>query len=77
VTKSFSKMFSMKMRPDPLNPSYTGIVGFRKNGEAVMETEIDGCSSVLEVYEPSGPYNGIGINGNAGSLSVVCPLKQE
>nr|GEX57916.1 F-box domain-containing protein [Tanacetum cinerariifolium] len=41
---------------------YTGIVGFRKNGEAVMETEIDGCPSVLEVYEPSGPYNDIGVS---------------
>nr|GEY07781.1 hypothetical protein [Tanacetum cinerariifolium] len=46
---------------------YTGIVGFRKNGEAVMETEIDGCPAVLEVYEPSGPYNDIGVSGNAGS----------
>ncbi|GJX30065.1 RNA-directed DNA polymerase, eukaryota, reverse transcriptase zinc-binding domain protein [Tanacetum coccineum] len=72
VTKSFSKMFSMKMRPDPLNPSYTGIVGFRKNGEAVMETEIDGCSSVLEVYEPSvflfdGGVNNKVFDGNGGS----------
>ncbi|GJY78499.1 gypsy type transposase [Tanacetum coccineum] len=58
-------------------------LGFRKNGEAVMETEIGGCPSVLEVYEPSGPYNGIGISGNAGSLSVEsitslkCVLTQE
>ncbi|GJX30066.1 retrovirus-related pol polyprotein from transposon TNT 1-94 [Tanacetum coccineum] len=43
---------------------------FVKNGEAVMETKIDGCPSVLEVYEPSRPYNGNGISGYAGSLLV-------
>ncbi|GKE47148.1 hypothetical protein Tco_1478406 [Tanacetum coccineum] len=65
VTKSFAKMFNVKV---PCH-SLKGVFWFKKNGEVIIEVEdYDKNKSRLEVYEPSsGHINGIGINGMIGN----------
>ncbi|GJS81267.1 putative F-box domain-containing protein [Tanacetum coccineum] len=68
VTGSFAKMFTVKV------PGRTDRVSeFRKNGEAIRETENDTrVSSRLEVYEPCSQHiNDIEISGNCSSFAVT------
>ena len=57
VTKSFTKLFSLKTSNEILY--HTNILGFRKNGETIIERfcadgDYDGqVASVFEVYDPS------------------------
>ncbi|GJW32986.1 reverse transcriptase domain-containing protein [Tanacetum coccineum] len=72
VTKSFTKMFTIK-QPTCKWPYHGlfGVLGFRKNGEVIIELEDGLNKSTLEVYEPSsGRINGIGINGLSYTQSV-------
>nr|GEW83829.1 hypothetical protein [Tanacetum cinerariifolium] len=68
VTKSFTKMFNVKI----LDFWRYTVLEFRNNGEAIIETAHDDSeSTALEVYEPcSGRHNGIGIDGKYDSYSV-------
>ncbi|GKD39089.1 hypothetical protein Tco_1259296, partial [Tanacetum coccineum] len=75
TTKSFTKIFTVK----PRSPSVRrGLLGFRKNGEAILATLADldddddtQGSSLLEVYDPcSGRINDTGIGGIESPFSV-------
>ncbi|GJX85175.1 putative pentatricopeptide repeat-containing protein [Tanacetum coccineum] len=75
TTKSFTKIFTIK----PRGPSVKrGLLGFRKNGEAILATLADldddddtQGSSLLEVYDPcSGRINDTGIGGIESPFSV-------
>ncbi|GKA63409.1 F-box domain containing protein [Tanacetum coccineum] len=65
VTKSLTKMFSFKLPRDRM------VLGFRMNGDAIMEIiDCDG-KSMLEVYESfPGDFNAIGIQGDYLSFYV-------
>ncbi|GJS73696.1 retrotransposon protein, putative, ty1-copia subclass [Tanacetum coccineum] len=72
VTKSFTKMFTIK-QPTCKWPYHGlfGVLGFRKNGEVIIELEDGLNKSTLEVYEPSsGRINGIRINAQSYTQSV-------
>nr|GEX55182.1 hypothetical protein [Tanacetum cinerariifolium] len=68
VTGSFAKMFTVKVAGKT-----NRVLEFRKNGEAIRETEDDTIvSSRLEVYEPCSQHiSGIGISGNRSSFAVT------
>lgn len=73
VTKSFTKMFTIKQPTDkwPYHGLF-GVLGFRKNGEVIIEVREDDIKKArLEVCEPSsGRINDIGINGKSYKQSV-------
>ncbi|GKA37634.1 putative F-box protein [Tanacetum coccineum] len=60
ATKSFSKMFTVKV---PGQLLYNGVLGFRKNGEVIIKAKDDNKYG-LAAYEPSsGRVKGIQIHG--------------
>ncbi|GJV68332.1 hypothetical protein Tco_0756038 [Tanacetum coccineum] len=70
ANKTFSKIFVVKVEGRPL---YRRILGFRNNGEVVIELQdADNYNeSGIVVYEPlSGHTNGVGINGKAYTFFV-------
>lgn len=76
VTKSFTMMFSVKT-PNGI-VVHRELLGFRKNGEAIIERQFgdgdyDGqVGSVLEVYDPSSQQtDGMRIAGNANSFLLT------
>ena len=69
VTKSLTKMFTVKV---PGKLLYNRVLGFRENGEVMIEMLDDnGEECRIEVYDPSsGRINIIGINGKYGTFSA-------
>nr|GEW06508.1 sugar carrier protein A [Tanacetum cinerariifolium] len=82
VTKSFTKMFNIE-KPKGKWPYHglCGVLGFRKNGEVIIEVMEDGINkSRLDVYKPSsGRINGIGINRKSyrHSDSLSAKLREQ
>ncbi|GJT47893.1 putative F-box domain-containing protein [Tanacetum coccineum] len=68
VTKSFTKMFSIKLS----GRLFKEVLEFGKNGDAIIETIEDDGHSVLQVYDPSlGHISGdMGMDGSYFSFSV-------
>ncbi|GJU79873.1 F-box protein-like protein [Tanacetum coccineum] len=68
LVTSFRKLFTI----DTPNSSVNRILGFRKSGELIMETQNRyGISAILKVYEPrSQQISDLGICGENGSFSV-------
>nr|GEX39877.1 hypothetical protein [Tanacetum cinerariifolium] len=64
VTKDFTKMFTVKV---PGKSVDDGVLGFRKNGEAIIEIKGQG---IFEYDSSSGSVNDIGIDGDYGSFFV-------
>ncbi|GKC85748.1 putative pentatricopeptide repeat-containing protein [Tanacetum coccineum] len=62
ANKMFTKIYTIKVEGKSV---YDSVVGFRNNGEVVMELDDDNYKeSRIEVYEPlSGHINDVGING--------------
>ncbi|PWA72420.1 F-box domain-containing protein [Artemisia annua] len=67
--KPFTKIYTVKVEGRSL---YNSVLGFRKNGEVVLELEDDNCEeSEIEVYEPSsGRTNSVGIKGQYATFSA-------
>nr|GFD18872.1 hypothetical protein [Tanacetum cinerariifolium] len=68
LVTSLRKLFTI----DTPNSSVNRILGFRKSGELIMETQNRyGISAILKVYEPrSQQISDLGICGENGSFSV-------
>ncbi|GKD71218.1 F-box domain containing protein [Tanacetum coccineum] len=61
TNKPFTKIYTIKVKGKEL---YGRVLGFRNNGEVVIELDDNYEESSIEVYEPSsGHINGVGING--------------
>ncbi|GKD32594.1 putative F-box domain-containing protein [Tanacetum coccineum] len=83
ATKSFSKMFTVKV---PGQLLYNGVLGFRKNGEVIIKAKDDNKYG-LAAYEPSsGRVKGIQIHGGIkeygnygkyGTLVKVTPYMES
>ncbi|GKA67688.1 ribonuclease H-like domain-containing protein [Tanacetum coccineum] len=69
ANKTFTKIYTIKVEGKSV---YDSVLGFRNNGEVVMELDNDNYKeSRIEVYEPlSGHINDVGINGKLGTLYV-------
>ncbi|GJS59669.1 ribonuclease H-like domain-containing protein [Tanacetum coccineum] len=69
ANKSFTKIYTIKVECKSL---YGRVLGFRNNGEVVMELDDDNYEKArIEVYEPlSGHINGVGINGKRLTFSA-------
>ncbi|GJT35414.1 putative F-box domain-containing protein [Tanacetum coccineum] len=64
-SKSFTKLFTINTP----GASIKTILGFRKNGDVIVETSIKDYEAALEVYEPCSEHiNGLGIRGEVGSF---------
>ncbi|GJT94468.1 putative pentatricopeptide repeat-containing protein [Tanacetum coccineum] len=69
ANKTFSKIYTVKV--EDKSSLYNIVLGFRNNGEVVMELMDDDnyLESVIKVYKPlSGHTNGVGINGESFSV---------
>nr|GEX76917.1 hypothetical protein [Tanacetum cinerariifolium]GEY09179.1 hypothetical protein [Tanacetum cinerariifolium] len=68
VNKPFTKIYTAKVE----GKSVYSVLGFRNNGEVVLEIVDDNDSEyAVEVYEPSSRHiNGVGINGKYRGFSV-------
>ena len=65
--KPFSKMYTVKVG----NPLFCWVLGFRKNGEVVINVDDDNYEDGIGVYEPfSGHISGVGINGQRYTFYV-------
>ncbi|GJV91720.1 mechanosensitive ion channel protein 2, chloroplastic-like protein [Tanacetum coccineum] len=61
ANKPFTKIYTVRVEGKEL---CSRVLGFRNNGEVVIELDDDYEESSIEVYEPSsGHINGVGING--------------
>ncbi|KAK1420311.1 hypothetical protein QVD17_21809 [Tagetes erecta] len=71
VSKSFTKLFGGNV----YTPEYAWVLGFRNNGEVIIEIIDDGAGKLV-VYEPSSEHiNDLGIINMKWSLSV-CSYKE-
>nr|GEU95117.1 zinc finger, CCHC-type [Tanacetum cinerariifolium] len=68
ANNQFTKIYTIKVEAK----WYNRVLGFRNNGEVVMELDGDNYKeSRIEVFEPlSGHTNGVGINGKAYTFSA-------
>ena len=69
VNKPFTKIYTIKFE----GKSFNRVLGFRNNGEVVMEMADDDLSgkSHIEVYAPlSGRFNSVGISGEYNTFTV-------
>ncbi|GJR87567.1 reverse transcriptase domain-containing protein [Tanacetum coccineum] len=67
VSKSFTKLFTINTP----GASIKTILGFRKNGDIIVETPIKHYEAALKVYEPSSVHiNDLGIYREIGSFGV-------
>ncbi|GJR87563.1 hypothetical protein Tco_0211574 [Tanacetum coccineum] len=67
VLKSFAKIFTINTH----DASIKTILGFRKNGDIIVETSIKDYEAALEVYEPCSEHIiGVGNHGEVGSFNV-------
>nr|GEZ22902.1 hypothetical protein [Tanacetum cinerariifolium] len=69
VNKPFTKIYTVKVEGKQF---FNGVLGFRNNGEVVMEmADDDFRKSQIEVYEPSsGRINSVGISGEHATFFV-------
>ena len=69
ANKPFNKIYTIRVEGKPL---YGRVLGFRNNGEVVIELDDDNYKeSRIELYEPlSGHISGVGINGNQCTFFV-------
>nr|GEU96457.1 hypothetical protein [Tanacetum cinerariifolium] len=73
VNKPFTKIYTVKVEGqfDSMLGYWKSVVGFRNNGEVVLEMEDDNDIAV-KIYEPSsGRINGLGINNKDVGFSAV------
>nr|GFC44111.1 hypothetical protein [Tanacetum cinerariifolium] len=71
ANKPFTKIYTVKVEGKCV---YDNVLGFRNNGEVVMEIDDDDSyvGGGIKVYEPlSGKINGVGINGYRAILQDV------
>ncbi|GJZ93661.1 F-box domain containing protein [Tanacetum coccineum] len=70
VSKPFTNIYTVKVEGKPV---FKSVLGFRNNGEVVLEMEDDNDKGyAVEVYKPSsGDINGVGINGKYGEFDAV------
>jgi F-box interacting protein len=68
VNKPFTKIYTINFE----GKSFNRVLGFRNNGEVVMEmADDDSKKSQIEVYEPlSGRFNNVGISGKHHKFTV-------
>ncbi|GKC50125.1 hypothetical protein Tco_1072870, partial [Tanacetum coccineum] len=68
ANKTFCKIYTVK---DEGKSLWYRVLGFRNNGEVVMQLDDNNHEYRIEVYDPSsGHFNGVGINGKRGTISA-------